>query len=303
VTTAAVGSLRCSAWARTVDLDPGGTAGSYSGFLLVDAPLPWPRDAGEIDEIATIADLLAGSGLRLQAMVPADDDRRRVALYQHDRAGPFRGYTGRHAEFGSGGSSLREAVAGLLAGDGEPATSSARELLMCTHGRRDVCCGALGTELHGLLSSMSLPDGVTLGRTSHTGGHRFAPTFIVLPEGTVWAFADVDLVMQVLSRTGDASAAADHYRGCAGLSGPQVQVLEREVLRRTGWELFSCARSGSSDSDGSAWLEVAHPDDGVERWEAQVVPGRHLPVPDCGRPVEEAKKSETEWEVLDVAKV
>jgi hypothetical protein len=303
VTTAAVGSLRCAAWARTVELDPAGTAGSYSGFLLVDQPLPWPRDVGEMKEVAALADLLAGSGLRVQAIVSPPEGRRRVAMYRQEGEGRFRGFSARSTEFYEGGASLREAVSGLLAGSGLP-TGSGRKVLVCTHGRRDVCCGTLGTELHGVLSTMSLPPDVHLARTSHTGGHRFAPTFVVLPEATVWAFADVDLVTRVLSRGGDPSEAADHYRGCAGLPGPRVQVVEREVLRRVGWDLLSCARSGAEGgSDGRVRLEVESPDGAVEAWEARVLPGRELPVPDCGRPLEEARKAETEWEVRELRRV
>ena len=319
MTAAAIGSLRCSAWARTVELDPGGTAGSYSGFLLIDEQLPWPRDAGEIEDIAGVADLLQGSGVRVQATVPAIAGRRTVSLYRNEAPGPFRGYEGRTIEFdeAEGAAGLRWAVSRLLAGEGAP-MGARRTVLVCTHGRRDVCCGALGTELHGLLSSTSLPVEVEVLRTSHTGGHRFAPTFIVLPEGTMWAFADLQLAVRVLSRRGDPAAAADHYRGCAGLLGPRLQVLEREVLRRAGWELFSCARSGfdgaggpgssgsagdGSDGNGRVRLEVETPDGDVQRWEARVVPGRQLPVPDCGRPLEEARKSETEWSVEDLRRI
>lgn len=312
MTTAAIDSLRCSAWARRVGLDPGGTAGSYSGYLVIDQPVPWPRDVGEIEEVAALSDLLARSGLRVQASVSSSDRPRRVALYRTDGAGRFRGFLGRSTEFGGDGESLRSAVARLLAGEGAPIESRA-EVLVCTHGRRDVCCGALGTELHGLLSMMSLPSGVRLGRTSHTGGHRFAPTFVLLPEATLWAFADAELAVQVLTREGDPSTAADRYRGCAGLSGPRVQVLEREVFREIGWDLFSCARSGSDaghagagvvdDLDRPVRLEVERPDGTVEAWEATVNPGRELPVPDCGRPLEEAKKSETEWVVRGLQRV
>jgi len=34
-----------------------------------------------------------------------------------------------------------------------------------------------------------------------------------------------------------------------------------------------------------------------------VTPGRSFPVPDCGRPRSEAKKSETEWVVSDLRPV
>ena len=51
----------------------------------------------------------------------------------------------------------------------------------------DRCCGSLGTALAQelLADPLQLGDDVRVWRTSHTGGHRFAPTALVLPQGTV----------------------------------------------------------------------------------------------------------------------
>jgi hypothetical protein len=45
---------------------------------------------------------------------------------------------------------------------------------------------------------------------------------------------------------------------------------------------------------------VEHSDGATDVWEGLVEPGRRMPVPDCGRPIEEARKSETEWIVREV---
>lgn len=292
--TSLAGALRCSLWARTQDLDPAGTAGSYSGYLLVDVPLPWPRDVSEVPEVAALSGLLAGSGLRVQATVPAGG-RRRVSLYAR-ASGKWTGsLAGRTFEFGG---DLAPRVEELMAGGGEPLAGT--DLLVCGHGRRDVCCGSSGTDLAMELSAGVLPEGVRLHRTSHTGGHRFAPTFVVLPESTLWAYADSDLVVRVLGRRGDAADVADRYRGCSALQGPRVQALEREVLREVGWDLFGWAREGEETDSGTVRLEAVDGEGNRRAWEAEVDPGRTLPVPDCGRPIEEARKSETEWEVRSV---
>lgn len=291
MTSTATGSLRCSLWARTQDLDPAGTAGSYAGYLLVDTPLPWPKDVSEIPEIAALADLLSGSGLRVQAMVPSSG-RRNVVLYQREGGTWTGALTGRSMSIES---DLASSVRDLLAGKGE--AGHGRDLLVCGHGRRDVCCGSAGTDLALELAKGGIPDGVRLHRTSHTGGHRFAPTFIVLPEATLWAFADADLVDRVLVRRGDAADVADRYRGCSALTGPRVQALEREVLRDAGWDLLGWAREGQELGSDVVRLSAVTGDGRHMAWEAEVVPGRTLPVPDCGRPIEEARKSETEWDV------
>ena len=56
--------------------------------------------------------------------------------------------------------------------------AGARDILVCTHGARDACCGKFGygfyVEMRGLAAVRG--DGVRVWRTSHLGGHRFAPT-------------------------------------------------------------------------------------------------------------------------------
>lgn len=302
--------VRCSAWAREVDLSPIGTIGSYRGYLLVETPLPWPRDVSEIPLLSPLGPRLAASGLRLQALVPssldAGPEQRRLVLHSFGSGDSgFDGY--RRHETAVAGGSLEDALDRLMAAAGGGAAgyeSPGTDVLVCTHGRRDVCCGSQGTDLALQLSAAGAPSGVHLWRTSHTGGHRFAPTFLVLPQGTGWAFADVALVGQVLDRTVPFADVARHYRGCAGLPGPREQALEREVLVEAGWGLLDRSRTafltGEKTSDGG---EVARLEAGSDRWEAVVRPGRTLPVPDCMKPLSEARKSETEWVVSELRSV
>jgi hypothetical protein len=140
--------------------------------------------------------------------------------------------------------------------------------------------------------------GENLWRTSHLGGHRFAPTFMMLPQGTVWGFADADLVTRVVHRAGDFADAAGNYRGCPGLDSPQVQALEVEVLRRVGWSLLDRQRTGSFDGMNAqlTWEEGGQ----TVTWAGQVRPGRTLPSPGCLEPLSSSGKSETEWAVTAV---
>ena len=116
---------------------------------------------------------------------------------------------------------------------------------------------------------------------------------IVLPEGTVWASADADMVRRIVERDGALDDLIPRYRGCSGLSSPRVQALEREVLAEVGWPLFSSLRLGTELPDGSVRLQVQGPASGTT-WEATVSTGRLLPVPVCGQPIDEAMKSESE---------
>ena len=63
-------------------------------------------------------------------------------------------------------------------------------LLLCTNGRRDVCCAVRGRPV-ALAAAAARPGQVW--ETSHTGGHRFAPTGVLLPSGATLARLDASL--------------------------------------------------------------------------------------------------------------
>jgi hypothetical protein len=295
---------RCSDWARDAALSPVGTSGSYAGYLLVEMPLPWPRDVGETAEGAALGPLIGALRYRLQAVVPADpaaDPRERRVILHARRPGEtaFSGYRRFESPIGE---SLTEAVAALTAAAASDSPSElaspAVDVLVCTHGTRDSCCGRRGAGLAVELAASGRFAGENLWRTSHLGGHRFAPTFLVLPQGTAWGFADADLVTRVVRQAGDFADAAGAYRGCAGLDGPQVQALEVEVLRRVGWSLLETERTGSFDGTHAqlTWREGGQ----TVTWTGEVRPGRTLTVPGCLQPASAASKTETEWAVTAV---
>jgi hypothetical protein len=139
-----------------------------------------------------------------------------------------------------------------------------------------------------------------LWRTSHTGGHRFAPTAVLLPEGTCWGYLDADAVHRIVGRLGAACDHAARYRGCAGLAGPAVQALEREVLAEVGWGLLDRPRRGEVDGSGSVRLTVDEPGGATRTWQGQVRVRRVLPVPQCGQPVTGTEKTEEELAVEEL---
>jgi hypothetical protein len=299
-------NIRCADWSRAASLAPIGSFGSYPGLLLVEVPLPWPQDIGETPEATVVAPLLKPLGYRLQGVVPSNPDaspqERRVILHARPAGEPlFAGYRRFERPVGA---SLADAVADLLAIAADPAPSHLEtdgiDVLVCGHGRRDACCGRLGAGLATRLAAATPPESVHYWRTSHLGGHRFAATFVVLPEGTAWAYGDEDLVETVLRRKGDFADVAGSYRGCAGLPGPQVQALELEVLREVGWDLLDAPRTGSLDG-GRAALSCVYDGETVT-WSADVQPGRTVPMPDCQSPPSSATKTQTEWAVAAVSR-
>ena len=296
--------IRCSDWTRAASLSPIATCGSYAGYLLVEIPLPWPRDAGDTAEGAALAPLIGSLRYRLQAIVPAEPDtgprERRVIL--HARRPGETGFSGYRRFESRAGESLTDTVAALIAAAASDSHSDlespAADVLVCTHGTRDSCCGKRGAQLAVELAAPGRVAGHNLWRTSHLGGHRFAPTFLVLPEGSVWGYADADLVTRVLHRSGDFADVAGQYRGCPGLDSPQVQALEAEVARRVGWSLLDRQRTGPFD--GIIALLTWQEDGQTVTWSGEVRPGRTLPSPGCMEPQSSSGKSETEWAVTAV---
>lgn len=318
--------LRCSGFARSEELDPAGTAGSYDAYVAVDVRLPWPHEITEHPEVAPSAPALAAAGVRVQGVVPeptSPPDTRRMVTFVRP-AGPFHSYAAAAWTFPSAATSevLAAVAAAVGAAPADPAAMVAavgagpatlaaagaetgRHVLVCTHGTRDACCGSLGTRLAAAGPEPALGAGVHVWRTSHTGGHRFAPTAVLLPEGTAWAYLDAHSLVGIAGRTLAVDEAARRYRGCTGLRGPEVQAVEREALRTVGWAWLDHQRDGAVlERDGQAArvrLDGTVPGGARTTFEATVEVARVMPVPDCGKPIAEARKSAAELRVREFA--
>jgi hypothetical protein len=167
------------------------------------------------------------------------------------------------------------------------------EVLVCAHGRRDPCCGRWGTLLHVELAARWT--GVRVWRCSHTGGHRFAPTAITLPDGRAWAYVDAELLDGIVQRTGDVHELAAHDRGTTALD-PWAQVVERGVFVEIGWAWLDIDLMTSTTevaADGRSATVTLTWDGGSAVGEVDVT--RVLPVLVCGEPPEQATKSSPEF--------
>jgi hypothetical protein len=293
--------FRCSPWTQAQDVDPIGSAGAFDQLLLVEWPLPWPAD---VEQIPALAEAAGDARARLMTVVPRADDAAAdglVRVVHHRRASTHR-FVG--VDHRLPAADVPELLAALLdaperdqhdwptaVGDAPP------EVLVCGHGRRDPCCGRWGTLLHVELAARE--SAARVWRCSHTGGHRFAPTAITLPDGRAWAYVDADLVAGVLDRTTDVTELVAHDRGCLALD-PWAQVVERALFERVGWTWLDgsvtdvqseVATDRQSARVTMRWQEA----DGTPgHADAEVVVTRTLPVLVCGEPPEAAKKSSPE---------
>jgi hypothetical protein len=103
-------------------------------------------------------------------------------------------------------------------------------LLVCTHGRRDRCCAVDGRALTAALTAAAEPD---VWECSHLGGHRFAPTALVLPTGYVYGNLDLDSAISARKAAAAGEVATDCCRGRSTWS-PAGQVAELAVRAASG---------------------------------------------------------------------
>lgn len=323
---------RCSAHASAIGTDPGGTAISADAVALVETPLPWSKPvfaSGLLEGFMPMMDLHVGP-TRVLAVVPPDERGRnhRIPVALHWRVG-----AGTHTAYFEADSpdGLRRLFAHLEhQSPSEPAPEGAgfvsfgtaedeRAVLICTQGSHDVCCGSEGTRLaadfEAVLRAYRIADvnepyvgaptatgRVTVYRVSHTGGHRFAPTAMTLPDGRMWACVEAGEIATIIDRTADAAAMATRCRGWWGAATGPAQVAERALFARIGWPLEDMARhvrfrpSGS----GSGWdVEIVAAEAG-RAWTVSVEAGRTVPTIACRALGGLPAKPATEFIVTDI---
>ena len=231
-----------------------GTAAAAGCWVAIEQRGPWGRDAARESRLdpelgAALEAAAAGAGGRLLLIRPPGAHPEppvrtaRTVLVAHVGSAPWL-MTG-----------MVEHPAALLALDwpalaaGDQAgvarsapylaTAEGGVLLVCTNGRRDRCCS---------LRARPVADAAGHARPgrvwecSHTGGHRFAPTGLVLPAGRMLARLDARTAIAVVDAAAEQRLPAAvlgpwHDRGASWLSAP-AQVAEsalRAALRETAW--------------------------------------------------------------------
>ncbi|NHD18433.1 MULTISPECIES: sucrase ferredoxin [unclassified Actinopolyspora] len=230
----------CAAWSEALSEPMAGTAPVATSWLCLEQPGPWGRDAllqSHLDpELGNrLASLAAANGVRIQLIrrtgrhPDLGADFPRTVYLAHTTPGAS---WLRRAELTDPAQLLDLDLEGLSSGEhggwGEPCADPV--LLVCTNGRRDRCCALRGREL---LERFTERHQGQLWETTHTGGHRFAPTGVVLPTGYSYARLTPHAVDAVLSDTAAGKVTTTHCRGRSALSQP-AQVAELAVREATG---------------------------------------------------------------------
>jgi len=297
---------RCSAVSARLGEPLAGTAPLARAWLVLEQPGPYGRDALTDSHLpAEIGAALAAAceGTRTTVLLA-----RTVGRHADDGAGGPRRFWFAHTA--PGGVRMRSGTiddAVLVRPDLPTVLADAAHgqlppwgvrdddplLLVCTNARRDRCCAVEGLPLAEAVSAV----GARVLEVNHLGGHRFAPTALLLPWGYAFGRLTPDAALGIVSAAASgrlgrtdllrgrtsaalpAQAAAIAVRLREGLDG----IDDIDVLRRVGEHAVPIALS-FAPADGHAELEVRHRDG--RAW--QVVLEMTSPVPDrsesCGKP-------------------
>ncbi|MQA01039.1 MAG: hypothetical protein GEU80_17275 [Dehalococcoidia bacterium] len=316
--TAALEERLCAFRAAAAQQDPIGSGGLVPRLLAVEMPTPWGdgfhdgalrgtpqqrmwalraayidalRDADRLDEVVTTTGLPAFYGI---APDPewSDPTVRRALLITRPE-GAFAEFDIAEYRFTAESDDLVRLAEAFFAGDVAPEAFEAyrvehgghREVLVCTHGHVDVCCAKLGVPLY--RQARAAYPRVRAWRTTHFGGHRYAPTAWEFPSGYKWAFLDEDAAARVLERDGHSADLRMRVRGWSGVP-PKAQLLDRVGLERFGWEWLDFARAGEVlevDEEARRWrvrLDFESPAGERGSYEGIVVVARELHEAGCG---------------------
>lgn len=184
-------------------------------------------------------------------------------------------------------------------------------VLVCTHGRRDQCCGGTGTAMFEELAHVFAASGaiVDAQRISHTGGHRFAPTAITFPDGYAWAHLDADLTDRLVRRADLPERFAGHCRGSSLFDGAAAQAADRAGLVAVGWGWADLGRAVQLRAFDRRTMATTIrsigrlPDGSIRAFDVVSVPDRHIPTPTCGLVDGPEYATEAVWRVVDVTEV
>ncbi|MGB3443262.1 MAG: sucrase ferredoxin [Actinophytocola sp.] len=255
---------RCAAQSSALGEPLAGTAAFARSWLAIEQPGPWGREAlsaSHLDEgvAKELAALAAGTGVRIVLIRrPGRHPDRHRPVPRHvylAHTAPGRTWLERtmltdpkqllDLDFARAGAG----VPGLL---GTPVSDPL--LLVCTNGRRDVCCALLGRPI---ADELAVTHGERVWECTHIGGHRFAPTAVLLPTGYSYGRLTIDSATRLL-------AGGPDLTDCRGRStwSPPGQVAEVAVRESTGiTDLDALTVTTVEEPVEDGWLvTVAHRD-------------------------------------------
>ncbi len=246
----------CADYSRQIGEDVIGSATNYETYILVECPTPWTSEAFNSkwvpENLRILVEEVKLAKLPIRFLLIANEVTHKVnhttLLIYQKQAGLSYGYNKQEFKLENiqqVAAVVRKFLCGRMP-DYEIETNVTRDILVCTHGSHDKCCAKYGNHFYfyatDTLSDLNLKN-IRLWKSSHFGGHRFAPTAIDLPQGRYYGLLEQDSFRSILTRIGDIQCLNKIYRGW-GILPTAIQILEKELILRHGWDWFNYKVSG-----------------------------------------------------------
>lgn len=204
-----------------------GTAKTGATFVIVEHPGPWSRDIldGGTFDVELTARLKTLPGLYLIRRPGREGHRVREKRTVY--LAFFHEAVTEHLQVGD----LEELCELDMRGPGRNGGEvvDTPPVLVCTHAKRDRCCAIKGRPIAQALAG-AFPQ-APVWEVSHTGGHRFAPSIMVLPWGYYFGHLNEKAAVAMYQSFVDGELFLPGNRG-RGIHTPREQVAEMAVL---GW--------------------------------------------------------------------
>ncbi|MQF99574.1 MAG: hypothetical protein FI727_01800 [SAR202 cluster bacterium] len=265
--------LTCSGFSTSVDEPLSGTAPLWRWCVCIEVPLPWNTDVLKskfFQENALTEELENYSknipGLRIQALFsdrnkPQNNIRVLSFKYQNQELVK--------AEYIFPYPDFKESIRTLINNENIESiekykhTKNVRDYLVCTHGNRDMCCGYWGYQLYKQLDTNYSNESIRFWRTSHLGGHRFAPTILSIDDARYWGRLKADDFDRIINKKLQASDISDIYRGKATCESIEEQLVEKELFKIFKWDLenqqFNMSLANNDQSSSQYIVQINDP--------------------------------------------
>jgi hypothetical protein len=268
--------LRCAPAYLASKLPIIGSAPSdMTGWILLEHPGPWPKKGLPDDIAADLRSWLDARPERVQLIHPIERADRRAGAAARRRVYVSAGFgllgvldLASLDELADHRDAIDSAAADTAGGDPRLPDGFATvpvddyPMLVCTQGRRDICCAQWGRP-----AAVALVEEFGAGRvweTNHLGGHRFAANLVIPPSPLYHGQITPDGIVEVAHGLLADRLPLSTLRGRAGVPAA-AQAAEYFVRRDAGL-------TGVGDVVGVG------PDDVTGSWRVQLADGRAFAV-------------------------
>jgi hypothetical protein len=283
-------SFFCSDNSRQAGEDIIGSASNYQTYILIECPTPWEESEFHSkwvpENLRALVEEVKHEKVEIRFLLIANNLSHKVEtttlLIYHRKDKQSYGYSKlewKLANIEQAATFIKKWLLGRIP-DNQLEAPATRDILVCTHGSYDKCCAKYGKPFYHqaarAISELGLNNNVRIWKSTHFGGHRFAPTAIDLPEGRYYGVLEQNSFQSILTRTGDIQCLSKIYRGWGILETP-LQVMERELILRDGWDWFNYKVTGRIIEENietgkiSAELTCEKPDGSLHTYQSTLV--------------------------------